>query len=112
VTNPPHSTNRAPTLSGHEMSVANALLRVFTPLTVEQRARVIAMLSIRFGMVRSRRRRKPSITTLVKRAEKTGKSVISITTPDGTTINFGESTKSENALDQWIAKHARSSERH
>jgi hypothetical protein len=37
-----------------------------------------------------RRQRKPSIATLVKRAEKTGKAVTSITTPDGTTINFSQ----------------------
>jgi hypothetical protein len=59
---------------------------------------------------RERRPRKPSIATLVKRAEETGKTVTSITTPDGTTIHF--ESKSENALDQWIAKHAGSPERH
>jgi hypothetical protein len=63
---------------------------------------------------RPRRPRKPRIATLIKHAEKVGKTVTSITTPDGTTINFDESTKSEseNALNQWIAKHARASERH
>jgi hypothetical protein len=59
-----------------------------------------------------KRSRKPSIATLVKRAEKTGKTVTSVTTADGTTINFGDTSESENALDQWIAKHARAPERH
>jgi hypothetical protein len=38
----------------------------------------------------ARRRRTPSVATLVKRAEKTGKPVTSVTTPDGTTLRFGE----------------------
>jgi hypothetical protein len=61
-----------------------------------------------------RRTRKPSIARQIAQAEKTGKTVTSITTAEGTTIHFGEATKSEsdNALDQWIAKHARTPERH
>ena len=34
--------------------------------------------------------RKPSIATLIKRAEKAGKTVTSVTTPDGTVLHFGE----------------------
>jgi hypothetical protein len=66
-------------------------------------------------VVRRRKPRKPRRATLVKRAEKAvGKPVTSVTMPDGMTINFGETTKSEseNAFDQWAAKHARSTERH
>jgi hypothetical protein len=37
-----------------------------------------------------RRTRKPSIAELVKQAEKTGRRVTSVTTPDGMIINFGE----------------------
>jgi hypothetical protein len=102
MTNSPHSTNLVPTLSEHEMSVANAIVRIFTPLTGEQRKRTVAMLRIHLGMVRSRRRRKPSIATLVKRAEKTGKTVTSITTADGTTLTFGEGEPSE-ANNPWLA---------
>jgi hypothetical protein len=50
----------------------------------------------------NRRTRKPSIATLVKRAEKAGKPVTSITTPDGTTIHFGE-TKPTDASNPWLA---------
>jgi hypothetical protein len=39
----------------------------------------------------TKRRRKPSIATLLKQAEETGQRVTSITTADGTTLNFGES---------------------
>jgi hypothetical protein len=53
-----------------------------------------------------RRTRKPSITTLIKRAEKTGKAVTSITTPDGTTIHFGEPEASE-ANNPWLADIAK-----
>jgi hypothetical protein len=48
-----------------------------------------------------RRKRKPSIATLVKRAEKTGKTVTSITTPDGTTIHFGDAEPSA-ANNPWL----------
>jgi hypothetical protein len=46
--------------------------------------------------------RKPSIATLIKRAEETGKAVTSITLPDGTTINFDE-TKPSDASNPWLA---------
>jgi hypothetical protein len=52
------------------------------------------------------KRRKPSIATLVKRAEKTGKAVTSITTRDGTTINFGDPKPSE-ANNPWLADIAK-----
>jgi hypothetical protein len=48
-----------------------------------------------------RQRRKPSIARQIKQAEKTGKTVTSITTPDGTTINFGE-TKPTDASNPWL----------
>jgi hypothetical protein len=48
------------------------------------------------------RSRKPSIATLVKRAEKTGKTVTSITTRDGTTINFGDPQPSK-TNNPWLA---------
>jgi hypothetical protein len=44
---------------------------------------------------RQRKPRKPSVAALVKRAERTGKRVTSITTPDGTTIYFGNAEPSE-----------------
>jgi hypothetical protein len=40
-------------------------------------------------------RRKPSIATMIKRAEKSGREVTSVTLPDGTRLNFGESAPSE-----------------
>ena len=47
------------------------------------------------------RRRKRSIAELVKRAEKTGKVVTSVTTPDGITISFGE-PKPSDASNPWL----------
>jgi hypothetical protein len=49
-----------------------------------------------------RQRRKPSIARQIKQAEKAGKTVTSITTPDGTTIHFGDSESSE-ANNPWLA---------
>jgi hypothetical protein len=47
-------------------------------------------------------RRKPSITTMIKRAEKSGRRVTSVTTPDGTTLAFGEGEPSD-ANNPWLA---------
>jgi hypothetical protein len=43
----------------------------------------------------ARKPRKPSIATLIKRAEKSGRPVTSITMPDGTTINFSQEPSGE-----------------
>jgi hypothetical protein len=47
-------------------------------------------------------RRKPSIATLIKRAEKAGKTVTSVTTPDATVLHFGEPQPTE-ANNPWLA---------
>jgi hypothetical protein len=59
-------------------------------------------------------RRNPSIAALIKRVEKSGREVTSVTLPDGTKLNFGEpdATTTSNDLDKWIAKHASETERH
>jgi hypothetical protein len=46
--------------------------------------------------------RKPSIATLIRRAEKAGKTVTSVTTPDGTVLHFGEPQPTE-ASNPWLA---------
>ena len=40
--------------------------------------------------------RKPSIRKLVEQAEKTGKTVTSVTTPDGSRLDFGEAGRATN----------------
>jgi len=67
----------------------------------------------------TRKPRQPNIRKLVKQAEKTGKTVTSITTPDGTRLDFGtpagqgELQQDNNIeVDQWMAKHACAPERH
>jgi hypothetical protein len=57
--------------------------------------------------------RRPSIAKMIKQAEKCGREVTSVTLPDGTKLDFSkpESTTS-NDLDNWLAKHARATERH
>lgn len=47
-----------------------------------------------------KRRRKPSIRTMILQAEKAGKSVASITTPDGTTLTFG-TAEQKSPEDPW-----------
>jgi hypothetical protein len=53
-----------------------------------------------------RRKRTPSVATLIKQAEKSGRTVSSITTADGTTLRFGEPEQNHQTseLDAWMAK--------
>ena len=48
------------------------------------------------------RTRKPSVSTLIARAERKGKTVTSVTAPDGTTLHFGEPPPTE-AANPWLA---------
>jgi hypothetical protein len=47
-----------------------------------------------------KRQRKPSIRTLIKQAEKAGKPVSSVTTPDGVTLHFGKTGQATD-LNPW-----------
>jgi hypothetical protein len=58
--------------------------------------------SFTFTPHRQRRARKPSIKRMVANAEKTGKTVTSITLPDGTVLHFGEPKPTE-ASNPWLA---------
>jgi hypothetical protein len=48
-----------------------------------------------------RRQRKPSIKKMIAAAERSGKTVTSLTTPDGVTLRFGESDPTE-ANNPWL----------
>jgi hypothetical protein len=52
--------------------------------------------------VRSRKPRLPTIATLIARAEKAGKAVASVTTPDGTTITFAEPEPEPASGNPWL----------
>jgi hypothetical protein len=59
-----------------------------------------------------RRERRPSVAALIKRAEKSGKAVASITLPDGTTLRFGERDANDSVADElneWRRRRARHS---
>jgi hypothetical protein len=59
----------------------------------------------------ARNPRKPSIGKLFAEAKKAGAS--SVTTPDGYIVKLGEVTQREgNELEDWMEKHAGSTERH
>jgi hypothetical protein len=85
------------------------------PLSAEQRMEALATSEATSGIdidgtrPRTRRKRKPSITTLVKRAEKAGKAVTSITTTaDGTTLTFGDGeSTADNEVENWFSKQRR-----
>jgi len=74
-------------------------------LTITDRERRGVLLRAYFFGEVDKKPRKPSrprIATLIKRAEETGRPVTSITTPDGTTIHFGE-TNPTDASNPWLA---------
>jgi|SRR5262245_3462783 len=54
------------------------------------------------GLGQQKRQRKPRLDRLIKQAEQTGKSVNSITTPDGTTLTFGEPEPTEATKNPWL----------
>jgi NAD(P)H-hydrate repair Nnr-like enzyme with NAD(P)H-hydrate epimerase domain len=64
------------------------------------------------GGKKPRRPRKSSIRAMIAQAEKAGKNVASITTPEGITLTFGEPAKdgrvltADNELEQWRRKKA------
>jgi hypothetical protein len=60
-----------------------------------------------------RKLHRPRISKMIEQAEKAGKTVTSITTPDGTKLDFGKPEQQQgNEVDDWIAKHAHAPERH
>jgi len=68
-----------------------------------------------WGIVRKRRERKPSVATLIKRAEKAGKTVTAITTAEGVTLTFGNTVSGNGAaasldldreIEEFEARHA------
>jgi hypothetical protein len=68
-----------------------------------------------WGTMRKRRERKPSVATLIKRAEKAGKTVTAITTTEGVTLTFGNTVSGNGAaasldldreLEEFEARHA------
>jgi hypothetical protein len=59
--------------------LSEQLMHVFTPMELPAP-----------GLGRQKRQRKPRLDRLIKQAEQTGKSVNSITTPDGHVLHFGE----------------------
>ena len=54
------------------------------------------------GEKKSRGPRKPSLRALIMQAEKAGKNVASITTPDGVMLRFGEPRPTEPS-NPWLA---------
>ena len=52
--------------------------------------------------VKPRRQRRPSVGPLIAQAEKAGKRVTSVTTPDGIKLTFGEPEPTE-ASNPWLA---------
>jgi hypothetical protein len=54
--------------------------------------------------LRPARRRKLRVDALIRQAEKAGKVVTSITTPDGVTLRFDEQNNSNNSWDEVLRR--------
>jgi hypothetical protein len=78
--------------AGQTRAVIKTIEMALSGLPPIGRSRVLTAAGIVLGLDTKphRRPRKPSIATLVKRAEKTGKPVTSVTLPDGTVLHFGK----------------------
>jgi hypothetical protein len=59
--------------------------------------------ALEFCKRRRRQRKKPSIGRMIAAAERGGKKVTSVTTPEGVTLRFGESEPVESSNNPWLA---------
>jgi hypothetical protein len=63
---------------------------VTSPLLDDYRGSYEALCNGTARPARKRRERKPSISAMIRRAEKAGKTVTAVTTADGVTLTFGQ----------------------
>ena len=102
------------TLDAAEAVAADELCRLLAGFPRDVSRQAVALIAARFKP--ARKPPKPRLNTLIKRAEAaTGKTVTAITTlANGSTkLDLGgQDEQQQNALDEWIAKHARAPERH
>ncbi len=97
---PPRST---PPVTFEEFKAAAAEYRAREDLRKEEeKERAKEKLAAWRRAHRTQRTRKPSIASMIAQAEKSGRTVSSVTTPDGTTIHFGE-TKPTEDTNPWLA---------
>jgi hypothetical protein len=107
VTRSPHIIK--PALSAAEAAVANDLRGLLSGYPHDAVRQALDLAAFRFA---PKRQRKPSIATLVKRAEKEGKTVTSVTTPDGMTLHFSAAEAMTNESDNpWDEVNAANSKR-
>jgi hypothetical protein len=93
----------APDGDAFEQALAADIVRIREAKRVFKRARE----ALRVFVTR-RKPRKASLRTLIKRAEKAGKTVSSVTAPDGTTLRFGETSPDTSIGNEWdeaLKKH-------
>jgi hypothetical protein len=92
------------------MSVADAIMRVLTPLTVEQRMRTVAMLKIRYGIARrgSNRFRQRDVARALRAVKDTGGAgrveIDPVTGRISVILAQPDEPQASDDLDQWIAK--------
>ena len=81
---------------------------IISPTTIKladwvyrQVAEVIGMIVMADPNVMRGRQLKPQINKMIEQAEKTGKTVTSVTTPDGHTLRFGDTDDVSIAKNDW-----------
>ncbi|HEX2351825.1 MAG TPA: hypothetical protein VHJ16_03520 [Xanthobacteraceae bacterium] len=79
----------------------DALERVIARAQTEAKQRAVATTQPQ-PQARERKSRRPGVRTMIRQAERAGKNVSKITTPDGTVLSFGEPQPTE-ANNPWLA---------
>jgi hypothetical protein len=99
MTQPPNSTKLpgTPPIDFPCLVIVRPLPRLRVTATAEERMHELTSGEVTHGIdisaarkKRPRKPRRPSISKMIAQAEKAGKPVTSITTPDGMTLRFGE----------------------
>ena len=88
-------------LEGGDKDIISPTTIKLADLVYRKVAEVIGMIVMADPNVMRGRQLKPQINKLIEQAEKTGKTVTSVTTPDGHTLRFGDTDNVSIEKDDW-----------
>jgi hypothetical protein len=88
-------------LEGGDKDIISPTTIKLADLVYRKVAEVIGMIVMADPNVMRGRQLKPQINKMIEQAEKTGKTVTSVTTPDGHTLRFGDTDDVSIAKNDW-----------
>src|SRR6516225_7358857 len=88
-------------LEGGDKDIISPTTIKLADLVYRKVAEVIGMIVMADPNVMRGRQLKPQINKMIEQAEKTGKTVTSVTTPDGHTLRFGDTDNVSIEKDDW-----------